>query len=77
MNHDSTARAQHLIKMANDIGAFFEAMPDQHQAARDVAAHIRKFWEPRMQRSFLEYLQSHGDTALKPVVREAARTLNA
>ena len=38
-----------LIKMANDIGAFFEAMPDQQQAAKDAASHIQKFWESRMQ----------------------------
>lgn len=66
---------QYLIQMANDIGAFFEVMPDQHQAARDVASHIKKFWEPRMQRSFLDYLQSHGDKELKAVVREAVREI--
>ena len=67
---------QHLIQMANDIGAFFEVMPDQHQAAKDVATHIKKFWEPRMQRSFLDYLKSHGDQELKSVVREAVREIH-
>lgn len=36
-----------LIKMANQIGAFFEAMPDRQQAVRDVASHITRSWEPR------------------------------
>jgi formate dehydrogenase subunit delta len=60
-----------LIKMANQIGAFFEAMPDQQQATRDVAGHILKSWEPRMRNGFLEYIDKAGDEALKPVVREA------
>ncbi|MBU6504533.1 MAG: formate dehydrogenase subunit delta [Betaproteobacteria bacterium] len=68
--------SEHLVRMANDIGAFFEVMPDQHQAAKDVATHIKKFWEPRMQRSFLEYLKAHGDQELKPVVREAVREIH-
>ena len=60
-----------LIKMANQIGAFFEAMPDQQQAARDVAGHILKSWEPRMRTGFLAHVATSGDEALKPVVREA------
>ncbi|MDE2259007.1 MAG: formate dehydrogenase subunit delta [Betaproteobacteria bacterium] len=65
--------AEHLIKMANDIGAFFEAMPNREQATKDVAAHIRKFWEPRMQKSLMAYLSTHGDAGLKDIVRDALR----
>lgn len=60
-----------LIKMANQIGAFFEAMPDQDQAARDVASHIQRSWEPRMRRSLLDYIASSGEGELKHIVREA------
>jgi formate dehydrogenase subunit delta len=60
-----------LIKMANQIGAFFEAMPDSEQAKRDVASHILNSWEPRMRRSLLNHIASAGDEMLKPVVREA------
>ncbi len=63
--------AQHLAKMANDIGAFFEAMPNQDQAARDVAEHISKFWEPRMVHALLQDVEDHGTDELKPVVRNA------
>ncbi|NDU92134.1 MAG: formate dehydrogenase subunit delta, partial [Ferrovum sp.] len=52
--------AENLIKMANDIGTFFEAMPNRQQATQDVATHIQKFWEPRMQKSLLAYLGAHG-----------------
>jgi hypothetical protein len=30
-----------LIAMANQIGAFFEAMPDREQAVADVASHLQ------------------------------------
>lgn len=62
---------EYLAKMANDIGAFFEVMPDQEQAARDVAEHIGKFWEPRMVRALLQDVEDHGADELKPVVRNA------
>jgi formate dehydrogenase subunit delta len=61
----------HLIKMANQIGAFFEAMPDHRQAAKDVASHILRSWEPRMRTRFLEHIASAGDGELKAVVRDA------
>ena len=33
-----------LVKMANQIGHFFEAMPDRPEALEGIAQHIRKFW---------------------------------
>ena len=60
-----------LIKMANQIGAFFEAMPDHEQAARDVASHILRTWEPRMRSHFLEHIAAAGEAELKVVVRDA------
>ncbi|RQR21294.1 formate dehydrogenase, partial [Burkholderia sp. Bp9143] len=41
----------HLIDMANQIGAFFESMPDREEALSGIAEHIRRFWEPRMRRA--------------------------
>ncbi|CAM2193942.1 formate dehydrogenase subunit delta [Paraburkholderia kururiensis] len=41
----------HLIEMANQIGSFFESMPDREEATASVADHIRRFWEPRMRRA--------------------------
>ena len=65
----------HLIKMANQIGAFFEAMPDAGQQAAGVADHLRRFWEPRMRTALLEYVAAHGDGELKPVVRAALESV--
>ena len=42
-----------LVKMANQIAAFFDAMPDRAEALEGVALHIRKFWVPRMRQRFL------------------------
>jgi formate dehydrogenase subunit delta len=69
--------ATHLIKMANQIGAFFEAQPDQTQAAKDVAAHIQRNWEARMRKALLQHLSVAGDSELKPVVRAAVKAMVA
>jgi formate dehydrogenase subunit delta len=63
--------SKNLIKMANQIGDFFATMPDQEQAAKDVAEHLNKFWEPRMRKNLLNQVELFGDDALKPVVRKA------
>ncbi len=60
-----------LIKMANQIAAFFEAMPNREQAAKDVAAHIQRNWEPRMRAALLQHIKEHGDAELSSLAREA------
>jgi formate dehydrogenase subunit delta len=60
-----------LIRMANQIGAFFEAMPDREQAIKDIASHLRGTWEPRMRVEILKTLGTADDAKLKPVVRDA------
>ncbi len=62
---------QHLIKMANQIGQFFESMPDREQAKADIATHIKKFWEPRMRKAMLTAMDSAQADGLAPIVREA------
>ena len=62
-----------LIKMANQIGAFFDAMPDHEQAVAGVVTHLQKNWEPRMRTALQEYVTRNGDEALMPIVREALR----
>jgi formate dehydrogenase subunit delta len=66
-----------LIKMANEISAYFAAEPDGEQAAQDVAGHLRRFWEPRMRRQLITYCEErHGaglsDLALRGVALLAA-----
>lgn len=63
---------ENLIKMANQIGSFFEAMPDRTEAIGDIASHIKRFWEPRMRRALLAHVDAtQGGEGLDPIVREA------
>jgi formate dehydrogenase subunit delta len=67
----------HLVKMANDIGAFYETWPDRKEAITSIATHLKNFWEPRMRREIIEHA-SRGperDPRLKDLVREAILTL--
>ena len=60
-----------LIKMANQIGAFFEVMPDREQAVKDIANHLRRTWEPRMRTELMATLGGADEAKLKPLVRDA------
>ena len=60
-----------LIRMANQIGEFFESMPDLTQAMEDIATHIKRFWEPRMRRAILESIDQKNANDLSEIVREA------
>ncbi len=53
-------RIERLVSMANDIGAFFKAEPDSAEAAKGVAGHIQRFWDPRMRRQIITHFKSGG-----------------
>lgn len=63
-----------LIKMANDIGSFFKSEPDRHIAIQGIEQHIRNFWEPRMRKQIIEYV-NHGGGDLLDIVSEAIKKL--
>jgi formate dehydrogenase subunit delta len=65
--------SENLIRMANRIGQFFEAMPDREEALDGIATHLRKFWEPRMRRQLLELLDRDTSGADEIVVRAIER----
>jgi formate dehydrogenase subunit delta len=72
--HDEMQVAQgiaKIVRMANQIGTFFESKEDHAEGVAGVAEHINKFWEPRMRRHFFEVFDAGGD-GLKPIVMEAA-----
>ena len=68
-----------LVKMANQIGTFFEAMPDRAAALQEMAEHMRKFWEPRMRRQLLEHVDQSGEglstMAVEAVVRHRSHLI--
>lgn len=61
---------EHLVKMANQIGAFFEAMPDRNEAVAGIANHLKRTWEPRMRAELLAHFEQDG-AGLASIVREA------
>lgn len=61
---------EHLVRMANQIGTFFQSQPDRSEALEGLASHIARFWEPRMRREFQALLDEGGEGVL-PIVREA------
>lgn len=67
-----------LVKMANQIGTFFEAWPDPGAARHEVANHLRRFWDPRMRKALIAHMESSGDhSGLTTLVAEAVGTLAA
>lgn len=60
-----------LILMANQIGQFFESMPDRAEAEAGIATHLKKFWDPRMRRAFVEAIDAQAAPALRDSVRSA------
>ncbi|WP_027060884.1 formate dehydrogenase subunit delta [Mesorhizobium loti] len=75
MSHDEdhiTSTSEKLVRMANQIAAFFHSRPREEGVA-GVAEHINKFWEPRMRRQFFELLDSGGEGFDELVVVASAR----
>jgi formate dehydrogenase subunit delta len=69
-------RIEHLVSMANDIGNFFDAEPDKAEAAKGVANHLRRFWDPRMRREIIAHYRGGGE-GLNAVPRSAIAILAA
>jgi len=65
MNNDN------LIRMVNRIGAFFAAMPDREEAMRDLAQHVRRFWEPRMRTQLFAHIDGRQAEGIDALVVDA------
>lgn len=61
---------EQLVKMANDIGNFFDAEPRHEDAVNGIAEHLNRYWAPRMRSQLMGYAADHG-IGLKASVREA------
>ncbi|SAL32099.1 formate dehydrogenase subunit delta [Caballeronia sordidicola] len=61
-----------LVEMANQIGEFFDSMPDHEEAVDGIANHIHKFWAPRMRIALLNGLDdAEVSGRLEPIVLKA------
>ena len=48
-------KTERLIKMANDIGDFFNAESNKEIAAEGIKKHILRSWDPRMREAIIAY----------------------
>jgi formate dehydrogenase subunit delta len=62
-----------LVYMANQIGKFF-ASQGPGEAVSGTLDHLRRFWDPRMRREILAYVEAGGE-GLDANVREAVLKL--
>jgi formate dehydrogenase subunit delta len=53
-----------LIKMANQIGDFFEAEPNKTQAQQDIAQHLNRFWTLDMRKQIARHVQEKSGAGL-------------
>jgi formate dehydrogenase subunit delta len=65
VSHDNLGR------MANQIGTFFDSMPDRDEALEGLAMHLKKFWAPGMRRALLAQADIAGNHDLMPIVMTA------
>ena len=68
-------RAERLVAMANDIGHFFDVEADKNEAAKSVANHLKRYWDPRMRREIIAHYREKGGAGLDPVPRSAVALL--
>ena len=64
---------EHLVTMANQIGAFFETEAERGEAADAIANHLKKFWDPRMRRQIVAYVEQNNGLGLNDAVLEGIR----
>jgi len=71
MNSESNADMENrdIIRMANQIAAYFEAYP-RTEALSGIAHHIKSFWDPRMRKQLVDYIDG-GAEGLSPLVTAA------
>ncbi|MEL7557698.1 formate dehydrogenase subunit delta [Stutzerimonas chloritidismutans] len=67
--------ATQLIKMANQIGAFFVSQPDPAQARSEFAQHLRRQWDPQMRTALYAHVDATAGEGLSPFVLDVLREL--
>ena len=63
-----------LVKMANEIAAFFAAEPERRVALQGIATHLKKFWEPRMREEIRRHV-SRGGEGMSSIAIQAVKKL--
>ena len=66
-----------LIKMANQISDFFDAESTPEDAPKMIATHMRRYWEARMRKEIIAYVERDGGEGLDESALAAVRILAA
>lgn len=66
--------AHHLVKMVNEISAFWEGEAGPADAAASVATHLKRYWDPRMRTQIVEHYHA-GAGGLCDIARAAVGLL--
>ena len=67
------SKLEKLARMANQIGDYYAAMPEE-EAAEGVATHLRRFWTPKMIRELVAFADA-GGASLNPTAAHALEAL--
>ena len=69
----TTGKLDKLVRMANQIGEFYAAMPER-EATEGAAAHLRMYWTPKMIREIIAFTDQ-GHPGLNAVAARAVQSL--
>ena len=69
----SGAKIDKLVRMANQIGEFYAAMPEK-EGVEGVASHLRLYWTPKMISEIVSFYEQ-GGRGLNPTAKRAVNSL--
>jgi formate dehydrogenase subunit delta len=69
----TSAKIDKLVHMANQISDNYATMPER-EAIEGVAAHLSRFWTPKMIGELVQFAD-HGGPGLKPTAARAVEAL--
>ena len=69
----TTGKLDRLVRMANQIGDFYAAMPER-EATAGSASHLRLYWTPKMIREIIAFADQ-GHPGLNAVAARAIDSL--
>ena len=64
-----------MIKMANEITSFWQGEAGEEDAAKEVATHLKRYWEPRMRAQMITYYEERHGAGLNDVALKAVQIL--
>ena len=71
----TTGKLDKLARMANQIGDFYAAKPED-EAAASAASHLKHFWTPKMIRELIAFAET-GEARLNPTAAHAVAALKS